>query len=582
MDQSRNILALLPAMNYNMAAPTRRLGLTKRNKYASLHENAHDSHATPHKSQPTLNLPPDDDSLLKPPQESNQESDISDSGASTPENQGSRSPETTPGWLENQSNKCFIQKSKPRRVTYGKKMANSSAVQKARPPRNRNIVSPKFIAPVVTNISEETVRKFENEGEFDRSRIPNKRTSKKAHDVEFEHVKRSKLGGKLEEDRFVPVPGTSTAPRLGISTPRQPTVSTQISDINEDIDDLMKRRPSKELSQDNHGDKESKRKESPEPEFMAPPKASSSGIVEHNLPQSPSPLKDIQPSNNFLSGSQPIKCPVCSTTMSQTTMDDFKTRNHLSTNTRLTARQQDLLHKFHSKADTRNLWQERRYPEIDWKKLPKRLGPYKQYISSVIDRTKPSHYVSQLHQEVLHRGRKTVILADERRAGETVSRHLGYYGTRGQRVIGDWLLAEFSAHLRQKSKDHEDIKLAGSVGGYIQKMLIPEMIQQLIIEDLQCDYELEKGAQSRADEAITRNKKSAHGSGELSTLIGSLTQDEDEVDDQAAPSPEDSDMLEPRQNPKKPWLARFVAWESAHCGLLLSEETEDIVIFDKQ
>ena len=561
VDQLRNaLLPLLLVMKYNAAAPTRRLGLTKRTNYASLHENAHDSHAAPDTTPAAaFVLAQDDESVLKPPREPDQESEATSiSGASTPDNQGSNSPKITPGWLEKQEAKCFVQKSKPKRLTYSKKMANSGVLQKPRPPRNRNNGNAKFIAPAMTDISEETARKFENNEGFNRSMIPSKRTSKKADDVEFEHVKRGKVGGILEEDGFVPVPDprktTSTAPMLGISTLWQPLVPSQISDINDDIDELMKRRAGKGISQDNHESK--KREESPEPEFMAPPKLSSSGVVEHALLRSSS-LSSLS-STNSTSSNQSTKCPVCSTTISQSTMEEFKAGNHLPTNARLTTRQQGLLHKFHSKADTQNLWQERRYPDIDWTKLSERLTRHKQYISSVIDKTKPSQYVSQLQQEFIHRGRKTVILADERRAGESGARHLGYYGTRGQRVIGDWLLTNFSARLRQQSKDdHDDLKLAGSVGGYIQKVLIPEMIQQLIMEDLQGDCVMEEEAQKRAEAMM------------MDISVDGLPK-------ASLPPAYILDKTE-QKSANKSWLARFVAWESANCGLLLSEETEDVV-----
>lgn len=593
-------------MNSNLGRG-RRQGLNKKDFRASgyrpLHANARDSRAV-ESSPPKASAPVEEEDIFAPPKESDESETGHDSDDFI------RKVKTISAPLREGSHEDSIERSSifrsSRKQTYTSKTTQKKMKgkpkQNARPPRRKNPLPPNKGTEKENSKSEDVFQA-----------IPPPRKSTGTNDNDgFMHIPR-RSSSKSSDDSFVVPPEIPNRRSTGKDSqfvhPKQATNASSksritkswstVNDINEYFSNDDKKR-TRDESEDPSSESSTpkRRKTSPEPEFLVPPVASAR--LDDGIPYKPwsgikagngyddgsdSPLsdvgslsssnsfKEIRSSNTSVSGSQSTKCLVCLAVIDSSLLEKFRVLKRVHPKNRLTVRQQELLHIYHSKRDLRIVWKERNYPEIDWEKFTDRLTTHHAHISAIIEGASPSYHRSKLRERRPGRGRRTITLAEEMKTGEDGSKVLGYYGARGQRVAGDWLLSQFSKRLKQKYKD-PDIKLAGGVSNFVQKVLISELIQQLLIEDMQTTPVLRDGAQARAETILAQNKQDNQQTLQDDDLYTSVHAAATEAEISKSISElKDDDASEKQIS----WLARFVAMESAQCGMLFSEEIEDVI-----
>jgi hypothetical protein len=278
-------------------------------------------------------------------------------------------------------------------------------------------------------------------------------------------------------------------------------------------------------------------------------------------------------SSNTSTGSVPLvmdktSCPMCNAPVDVSVVALFYSQLGLVYNSRsrLSLQQQKSLHRHHSKIDAETTWQQRHYPMIDWAHMTTRLNKHTSYITSILDKTRHSHYRDQLRQKLSGLLRKDRTLAHELATGQDGTEQMGYYGPRGQRAFGDWLIEKFSSTLRKQQESDSDIVSAGGVSIFVQKVLVPELAHAMFLEDLNSSPKMVKAGQERA---IYSMMKEASAAGKSEEEIQEAIEDIDSVPDSEGDT-------------KLDWLAIWIAAESAECGVLLSEEQDDVVIEDNE
>lgn len=180
------------------------------------------------------------------------------------------------------------------------------------------------------------------------------------------------------------------------------------------------------------------------------------------------------------------RCPVCDKKFLQSTWSLFLiTLPKDKRDGRLITRHQVQFHNFHQKHSAKTEWRKRKYPTIDWTRLPDRVNALRENIESVIDGTEPSIYADGLRD--LHRGKsgQRQKVANEF-AGDFGSNSVGYYGGRGAQTIGVEVAEMFTSKFLEDAQ-HDIISAAGGIPMYIQKVIVPEVASRLIAQDMECD-----------------------------------------------------------------------------------------------
>ncbi|KAF2717417.1 hypothetical protein K431DRAFT_288556 [Polychaeton citri CBS 116435] len=136
----------------------------------------------------------------------------------------------------------------------------------------------------------------------------------------------------------------------------------------------------------------------------------------------------------------------------------------------------------HHRADTaRETWQERRYPDIDWKNLSNRLAEHNDHLLDVLASKVPSSFARSMAERVQKR----------RRSGKPGG-IVGYYGPRGEKIMVDHILADLDEDLRLHAAGSDLVTTRGTAGGVtglVTTVLASELALQLIKQDLNMDDE---------------------------------------------------------------------------------------------
>ena len=147
---------------------------------------------------------------------------------------------------------------------------------------------------------------------------------------------------------------------------------------------------------------------------------------------------------------------------------------------------------------------------------------------------------------------------------------MGYYGSKGQRLMGDWLIATYSPRLRELAVIDRDIASAGGVGAFVQKVLMPELAHGLIMKDLEKEGKMGAGVRGRAwkrckdKEADVRKRFEGQG------------YDAEEVERKVKEGMgAELSVFHLREKEGKEWVGRWIAEESADVGRLVCEEEDD-------
>lgn len=162
--------------------------------------------------------------------------------------------------------------------------------------------------------------------------------------------------------------------------------------------------------------------------------------------------------------------------------------------------------RYHKQHEARQLWTQRRYPEIDWSGLERRMRRYHLHLKNVMRGETASHYRDLLDERLKGRTKTTLqSLDNDRHKREPVT---GYYGPRGEKVMyvlllvhlmliwpltasrTDHIIAHLSDDLRKAASRDKLIAasgVSGGVSGFIQAVLVPELAVQLIGDDSSID-----------------------------------------------------------------------------------------------
>ncbi|KAK6432728.1 hypothetical protein LTR95_011098 [Oleoguttula sp. CCFEE 5521] len=146
--------------------------------------------------------------------------------------------------------------------------------------------------------------------------------------------------------------------------------------------------------------------------------------------------------------------------------------------------------KYHRRAEARETWEAREYPEIQWSRLDTRLKKHHKHLNAVLSGRTHSVYRDRLQQQVDAGSSKTALsLVNADSTGEAAFTP-GYYGPRGEKVCMEHVSSHFGDALRTlKDPLVAASGVKGGVSGFVQGVLVPELIVQLVIEDLSVSAE---------------------------------------------------------------------------------------------
>ncbi|MCJ1292350.1 hypothetical protein MMC34_003900 [Xylographa carneopallida] len=275
--------------------------------------------------------------------------------------------------------------------------------------------------------------------------------------------------GNKKKLSFVAPAGVPRRPSMEPPSFRVPAGNIQHSDLSNQIDNSSSKETSKHLSASCSVSSTST--------LSSPPSSPILIASSHDLDLSF--LSTITPPSS--APILPTLCPVCQEPVPSSDLAAFTaeyTRSH-----RLTVRQQAYFCRLHRTATAQAIWKARGYPDIDWKKMPDRLAAHDVYITSIIKNTQPSYYRSLLTQKVASGINRTAAQAFAR-ADEDGGAETGYYGSKGEAIITDYIVQKYGKLARKLAGGDKVVAAGGEVSGFVQKVLLPEVVCRLVMEDM--------------------------------------------------------------------------------------------------
>lgn len=124
-------------------------------------------------------------------------------------------------------------------------------------------------------------------------------------------------------------------------------------------------------------------------------------------------------------------CQLCGEQVDSSFKEDFEIQNcrgrHMS------YRMQERFCQAHKSRKAERTWQDRSYPKVDWTALEERLKKHRAHIQAVLDQKVTSHYREELEKAVQEGNTRTALRSLN--AGKGSGTNVGYYGTRGQKMM---------------------------------------------------------------------------------------------------------------------------------------------------
>ncbi|OQN95588.1 hypothetical protein B0A48_18293 [Cryoendolithus antarcticus] len=176
-------------------------------------------------------------------------------------------------------------------------------------------------------------------------------------------------------------------------------------------------------------------------------------------------------------------CKICQVQVPLLIQQEFEDR--YTEGEGMTYKVQQWFCKYHRRAKAREMWEARGYPDIQWSRLDTRLKRHHKHLNAVISGRTRSVYRDRLQQQVDAGTSKTALsLVNADTNGEPALAP-GYYGPRGEKVCMEHVSSHFGDALRTlKDPLVAASGVKGGVSGFVQGVLVPELIVQLVIEDL--------------------------------------------------------------------------------------------------
>ncbi len=126
-----------------------------------------------------------------------------------------------------------------------------------------------------------------------------------------------------------------------------------------------------------------------------------------------------------------IECSICGHDVERLYREQFDDDNGFSPGRQLSYRWQHRFCSHHKKHEGKQVWQDKRYPEIDWSGLGKRMRRHNAHLAAVIDGSKSSYHREQLKDRVKERSAAAALNSNDGKRGMLV----GYYGPRGEKIM---------------------------------------------------------------------------------------------------------------------------------------------------
>ncbi|TAQ89690.1 hypothetical protein B7494_g1962 [Chlorociboria aeruginascens] len=165
------------------------------------------------------------------------------------------------------------------------------------------------------------------------------------------------------------------------------------------------------------------------------------------------------------------RCPMCNQPVDSEELTAYGAMN---------TRQQEKFCRSHQKKTARADWASKGYPEIDWNRLETRLAKHHSYIKKLINGA--SCYYRELLEDAVNTGKDRSLMK------MTTDLTPGYYGSRGLRVMSENIMTKFTPILKKRAPMDRLIAARTPIG-FVQAVLVPEVVVLLIREDMGVDVD---------------------------------------------------------------------------------------------
>ncbi|KAK5172123.1 uncharacterized protein LTR77_003761 [Saxophila tyrrhenica] len=191
------------------------------------------------------------------------------------------------------------------------------------------------------------------------------------------------------------------------------------------------------------------------------------------------PAPHLFPPTDYVST---VECAICGQQVDKVLREEFE--DQFTGGRQLSYKWQQRFCTHHRRHVGEQQWETRQLPVIDWDGLEERMLGRDAHLLAVMDGTKPSYHRRQLEERSKERSRSAIeVVTDGVKRGMLV----GYYGPRGERTMTEHIVTHLSDQLRAQAKKDDLIATAGvsgGVSGFVQAVLVPELAQQLVMEDM--------------------------------------------------------------------------------------------------
>lgn len=180
----------------------------------------------------------------------------------------------------------------------------------------------------------------------------------------------------------------------------------------------------------------------------------------------------------------PSSCPLCGATVDEAFKLDWELEH--AAGRRMNIKLQERFCQAHREHNAARMWQDRQYPGVDWENLKVRFRKHNAHLQAIMDGQIHSTFRTDLEGRV--RGNNKGGMKDkiEIAAENTKSASVGYYGSRGAKLMVEYISSTFAGRLRKLGAADSVIAARGVVGGvsgYVQSVLVPELAVALVMED---------------------------------------------------------------------------------------------------